>query len=266
MFFQKRTHSPHAPPRTTVRGVPSACLDHYATLGLGRRCTDAEIRAAYRLLSKQHHPDVNAGCANAAARTRDLNAAYETLSNPALRRAHDRELDRANSPAAPARAAKIGRNISQDAHLRIEELLLGTSLDVRVNDPASESGPEIYRLTIPPDTAPGTRFRLPRNDDAGGGFVSVRVKARADFRFKVRGTDLRCDLRITPQRAAQGGTESVRDAAGNFLRVQIPAKVPRGETLRITGGGLPKPRGGCGDLLVRIMYRPEVRISRAGRG
>ena len=32
--------------------------DHYATLGLDRRCTTAQIRSAYRVLSKRHHPDV----------------------------------------------------------------------------------------------------------------------------------------------------------------------------------------------------------------
>ena len=237
--------------------------DHYATLGLDRRCTAEQVRVAYRLLSKRHHPDVNDGSPEAVARFCEINAAHETLTNPALRRAHDREHDATGVSAAPPRAAKIERNISQDAHLRIEDFLRGASLDVRVNDPASANGPETYRLTVPPETAPGARFRLPRDGSAGGGFVSVRVKARPDFRFKVRGSDLRCDLRITAQRAAQGGTESVRGTTGNSLRVQIPASVSRGEILRIPGEGLPRPRGGRGDMLVRVTYRPEVRISRA---
>jgi DnaJ-class molecular chaperone len=44
--------------------------------------------------------------------------------------------------------------------------------------------------------------------------------------------------------------------------VPIPRGVERGEVLRIAGEGLPKSRGGRGDLLVRINYRVEVRISR----
>jgi DnaJ-class molecular chaperone len=43
--------------------------------------------------------------------------------------------------------------------------------------------------------------------------------------------------------------------------VQIPPGVARGEVLRIAGEGLPKSRGGRGDLLVRIVYTPEVRIT-----
>ena len=93
----------------------------------------------------------------------------------------------------------------------------------------------------------------------------MRVTARPDFRFKVRGADLRCDLRINAKRAASGGSESVRGALGGFVCVQVPANVARGEELRIEGEGLPKSHGGRGDLLVRIMYTPDVRITRLRR-
>lgn len=236
--------------------------DHYAALGLDRDCTVAQIRAAYRLLAKQHHPDVNPGSPDALARIQTLNAAHEILSDPAQRLAYDQARAASSKSRAPAHTAKFKRNIAQDVHLRIEDLLRGTTLDVRVNDPGNSSGPEIFQLTVPPETAPGTRFRLPRTTPSGGGFVVLRVRARADFRFKIRGADLRCELRISLQRATQGGVESVTGANGKRLRVQIPRGVARGETIRLDGEGLPKPRGGCGDLLVRIGYQPEVRIAR----
>lgn len=240
--------------------------DHYATLGLDRRCTLAQIRAAYRVLSKQHHPDLNGGSAEATERARELNAAHEVLSDPARRRAYDRTLAEREKTAPPATSAqKIERNISQDANLRIEEFLRGTTLSVRVNDPANPDGPEIYELVIPPETAPGTRFRIPRRGAFAGGFVQVRVKVLPGFRFKARGSDLRCDLRIDTRRAAQGGTEVMAGPTGAPLRVSIPAGVARGAVVRIRGEGLPKPRGGCGDLLVRVTYRPEVRITRSAR-
>ena len=235
--------------------------DHYATLGLDRRCTTAQIRTAYRLLAKRHHPDLNPDSSEAVARSQELNAAHETLSDSARRRAYDRELD-ASAPPAPARAAKIERNISQDAYLRIEDFIRGASLEVRVKDPANPHGPETYELTVAPGTAPGARFRLPRSEPFAGGFVLVRVRALPGFRFKVRGSDLRCDLRISAQRATQGGGEMLAGATGAPLRVQIPAGISRGEILRVPGEGMPKPRGGRGDLLVRVTYRPEVRISR----
>jgi DnaJ-class molecular chaperone len=239
--------------------LSTARPDHYATLGLHRECTDAQIRNAYRLLAKQQHPDVNGGAPAAVAQTQALNAAYEILSDATRRGEYDRELAAPKKPAA-ARPSKAMLHVTQDVHLRLDEFLRGTRLEVRVIEPSHAGGAESYELSVPPETAPGTRFKLARH---GGGLVTVRVKARPDFRFKVRGSDLRCDLKIPFQRARQGGTESLRGATGNFLRIPIPAKVARGEIIRLPGEGLPKPRGGRGDLLVRILYSPEVQIRRA---
>jgi curved DNA-binding protein len=242
-------------------------INHYATLGLDRRCTLAQIRAAYRLLAKQYHPDLNPNSPEAVKRTQALNAAHEILNDPERRLAYDREFDADKKSVTPLRSAKIQRNISKDVNLRIEDFLRGTTREVRVNDPANPHGPEIYQLVIPPNTAPGTRFRLPRAEPFIGGFVQLRVRALPSFRFKVRGSDLRCDLRIKPERAAQGGTEMIPGVTGAMLRVQIPRGVGRNEIIRASGEGLPKPRGGRGDLLVRITYRPEVRVSRlSGHG
>ena len=235
--------------------------DHYATLGLDHHCTDAQIRTAYRLLAKQLHPDVNHGTRDAIAQTQALNAAYEILSDTDRRKAYDDELHACEKQ--PARKTKSHRNISQDVHLRVEDFLRGTKLDVRVSDPANSGGPETYELIVPTETAPGAKFKLPRTSAAGGGFVLVRVKVRPDFRFKVRGSDLRCDLRISSQRATQGGAEMVATANGSRVRVQIPRGVERNEIIRVPGEGLPKTRGGRGDLLVRVVYRPEVQFTRS---
>ena len=235
--------------------------NHYATLGLDRRCTLAQIRAAYRALAKQFHPDLNPNSPAAIARTQELNAAHETLSDAELRRAYDRELDAQEKSDTKTRARKIDRNISQDVNLRLEDFLRGARREIRFNDPANPNGAEIYELIIPPETAPGTRFKIPR-DETFGGFVQLRVKALPNFRFKIRGSDLRCDLKISSKRATQGGVEMIRGLTGAMLRVPIPRGVARGEIIRIANEGLPKPRGGRGDLLVQISYRVEVRIAR----
>ena len=240
--------------------------NHYAKLGLDRRCSLAQIRAAYRLLAKQHHPDLNPHSPAAIARTQELNAAHEILSDPDLRAAYDRELDAPReSSSAPARRANIQRNLAQDVFLRLEDFLHGTKREVRIYDPANADGTEIYELIVPPETAPGTRLKLPRTGPFAGGYVQLRVKAQPNFRFKVRGSDLRCDLKIRSERAAQGGTEIIRGITGAMVRVPIRRGIGRHETIRIANEGLPKPRGGRGDLLVRITYRVEIRVSRAGK-
>lgn len=238
--------------------------NHYTVLGLDRRCTEAQIKTAYRVLARQHHPDLNPGSAAAVARTQALNAAYEILSDPERRTAYDAELA-AKKSAAPKRGERGGRSerdVAQEVNLRFEDFLRGTTLDVRVNDPANPEGPEIYELTVPPGTAPGARFRLPRTGAFAGGWVRVRVRALPGFRFKARGSDLRCDLTLKPQRAAQGGSEMIPGVTGSLVRVEIPRGVGRGEILRVPGEGLPRPRGGRGDLLVRVKYRVEVRVTR----
>jgi DnaJ-class molecular chaperone len=58
--------------------------------------------------------------------------------------------------------------------------------------------------------------------------------------------------------------EMVRGLNGNQVRVLIPRGAGRNEIVRVSGEGLPKPRGGRGDLLVRITYQVAVKFARAG--
>jgi DnaJ-class molecular chaperone len=242
--------------------LQNSAPNHYATLGLDHRCTEDQIRSAYRILAKKHHPDLNNGSRISVEQTQALNSAYEILSDPDRREAYDHEQATAKKTAARSRSSKASQNISEDVHLGLDELLRGTTREVRINDPGQPGGPEHYELVVPPETAPGTRFRLPRD---GGGYLAIKIRLLPHYQFKARGSDLRCDLKISFRRAAQGGEEMVTGASGSRLRVKIEPGVERGEIIRLPGEGLPRPRGGRGDLLVRIMYRPEVRITRPSR-
>lgn len=62
--------------------------DYYATLGVGESATDAEIKKAYRALAMKYHPDRSQEPA-AAERFKDINEAYQTLSDPQKRREYD---------------------------------------------------------------------------------------------------------------------------------------------------------------------------------
>ncbi len=244
----------------------SALPDHYATLGLDRHCSIAQIRSAYRLLVKQHHPDLHPDSSEAIAHAQQLNAAHEVLNDSARRRAYDRDLDAVAADRRTPQRGRIERNVDKDVHLRIEDFFRGTSFELHVNDPANPGDSETYELHVPPESAPGARFRIPRTAPFEEGFVVVRLRALPGGRFKIRGSDLRADLRISSRRATDGGTENIAGPNGRMLRVTIPPRIKRGELLRIVGEGLPKARGGRGDLLVRVTYRPEVRVVRSGRG
>jgi len=76
---------------------------------------------------------------------------------------------------------------------------------------------------------------------------------------------LQCDLNISAQRAAEGGTELVTGALGFPVEVEVPERAGRGTLIKIPNEGLPTARGGRGDLIVRLSYRPEVRVMRRGQ-
>lgn len=64
--------------------------DYYALLGVPPDATPAAVKRAYRKLARQHHPDMNGGDPDAAARFKLITEAYEVLSDPAQRQKYDR--------------------------------------------------------------------------------------------------------------------------------------------------------------------------------
>src|SRR5690349_19701992 len=68
--------------------------DFYDALGVARSADEKEIRTAYRKLARKHHPDVNPGDKASEARFKEVNAAYEVLSDPDKRKKYDKYGDR----------------------------------------------------------------------------------------------------------------------------------------------------------------------------
>jgi molecular chaperone DnaJ len=64
-------------------------VDFYLLLGLGRDASPGDIKRAYKRLARRYHPDINPGDRTAAARFRQIAEAYETLSDPDLKRRYD---------------------------------------------------------------------------------------------------------------------------------------------------------------------------------
>jgi molecular chaperone DnaJ len=75
--------------RVRVVTVPRDVKDPYATLGVSRNASAAEIKKAYRKLAKKLHPDVNPGDKKAEERFKDVSAAFEVLGDPKRRALYD---------------------------------------------------------------------------------------------------------------------------------------------------------------------------------
>src|ERR1700730_2308309 len=63
--------------------------DYYKVLGVERNATGAQIKSAYRKLARKHHPDVTAGNKGAENKFKEINEAYQVLSDPEKRKKYD---------------------------------------------------------------------------------------------------------------------------------------------------------------------------------
>lgn len=227
--------------------MPSSQRDYYEVLGVKSSATADEIRAAYRKLVRELHPDVNKA-PDAAAKFNEVQQAYDVLSDEEKRRAYDRY--GTGGPTNPFASGMGGPGGKR-----------GTYTWTNVGAPGAPGGSGFGDS----DVASVFEEIFGR---AGGGAGPFGGQARARSR-PTRGRDIQQDISIDFMLAVRGGTQSLRVRRGGAtqtIEVTIPAGTAEGAKLRMRGAGAPSPNGGPpGDLILLVHIEPHPWFRRDGR-
>ena len=237
--------------------------DYYQTLGVSESATQDEIRKAYRKLARRHHPDVNPGDKAAEERFKDINEAYEVLSDEDKRQKYDRfgsqwqQYERAGGHAEDFDWAQWGPAAGQPGA-------------------AGRPGAHAYSRTVSPE-----EFEQMFGGQEAGGFSdffetlfggSGRPRqGAAGFDERTyqprprRGRDSEYTVQITLPEAFHGGTRSLQYDDGRVIEAKIPRGVRTGSRVRLSGqGGAGTAGGESGDLYLKIEVLPDDTYHRQG--
>jgi curved DNA-binding protein CbpA len=174
--------------------------DLYSTLGLSRRASSADIRAAYRALAKQSHPDV-AGSLKTDRRIREINRAYETLGDPEMRAAYDRKLAHLRARRRRNFLSAFATGVGAGA---VALLLTITTLSVTLTRKQNSEASQLPggQPTLPGGTGGSERFivkPLPEDD---------RVSLRSTWPGESEGENAPSDLATSPPAEVRGPSTS----------------------------------------------------------
>lgn len=228
--------------------MPADFKDYYTILGISRTASEAEIKSAFRKLARKYHPDVASGPEKAAAeeKFKEINEAYEVLSDPEKRRRYDELGADWQQHAGPFQRSGRGGPGSGSAAGGADYEFHGTGFS------------DFFERFF----GSGRQGFDPGGDEVwGSGAGSGGAPSR-------RGRDIEADLLVTLEECLTGATRelSLRAPGGpsqSSFQVRIPAGVRDGQRLRVPGHGSPAPAGGeAGDLYlrVRLARHPDFRV------
>ncbi len=271
--------------------------DFYEVLGVGKSADEKDLKAAYRKLAKQLHPDANPGDKTAEAKFKEISEAYDALKDPQKKAAYDRFGHQAFEGGGPGRAhggAGFGPEFTSSMSDIFEDLFgdftggqgqrprgqrarggtgasrgadLRYNMDISLTEAFSGKTAQIrVPSSVACDVCAGSGAKKgssPKTCATCGGQGAVR--SQSGF-FTVERTCSTCQGRgqvISDPCAACGGQG--RTNKERTLSVNIPAGVEDGTRIRLASEGEAGLRGGpAGDLYIFLSVKPHEFFQRDG--
>ena len=258
--------------------------DYYEVLGVSKSATSEELKRAYRKLALQFHPDRNPNDPQAEARFKEINEAYEVLSDASKRQRYD-TFGHAGTQGMPGfdfgggfagmndifdaffgggmgtrtrGGPQRGQDLRLDLRISFEEAVFGTERELTI--PRAEvcsscrgSGAEPGSSAQSCPQCRGTGQIRRATQSIFGQIVNVAACPRCRGEGKVIEKPCR-------QCAGVGHRPGEKQ-----VRVRIPAGVDSGSQIRLSGEGEPGPRGGeAGDLYIALHVKGHPVLQRNG--
>jgi curved DNA-binding protein len=270
--------------------------DYYQILGVSRGASDQEIKQAYRKLARKYHPDINPGDKEAEARFKEINEAYEVLSDKEKREKYDRfgsdwrryEQGGAGPDFGGADFADIfetlfgsgsgrgragggfnvrmdGQDVEQPAEITLEEAFSGTQRTLQFSNP--NGTPRTITVKIPPGADTGTRVRVageggPGLNGGARGDLLLVVRVAPNSRFERKGDDLHVKVDTSIYTLLLGGQVQVPTLNGKTINLTVPEQTQNGRTFRLGGQGMPVLRSERrGDLYATVQAQLPTSLS-----
>jgi DnaJ-class molecular chaperone len=265
--------------------------DFYEVLGVSKSASADELKSAYRKLALKFHPDRNKA-ADAETKFKEINEAYQVLSDQQKRQSYDQFGHAAFDPASgfgggnpfaggqqqgpftwsynSSGGQGFDPNDFGDPFEIFESFFGGGGFGrpARPRYSLSIEFEEAFKgvekhvtienkqrtIKVPPGVDDGTRIRFDDFD------ISLNVKSHSHF--KREGSDLFFDHEISYPTAVLGGTTTVKTMEGS-LKIKVRAGTPSHTLVRLRGEGMPHlQRSGRGDLYVRLVVKVPEKVSK----
>jgi len=213
--------------------------DYYKILGVDKKASQQEIKKVYRRLARQYHPDVNPGIKSAEARFKEINEAYEVLSDAEKRKKYD----------------ELGSSWQQWQRQGGDPRGFDWSQWYTGGQPGGGSTRVEYGNLE--DLLGSDFFQAIFGGMGGGGGFARQSRSR-------RGQDFEHPVEITLEEA-YSGAKRLLQMDDRRIEVTIPAGVDSGSRVRISGkGGAGAGGGSQGDLYLRVAVLPHRAFERKG--